>query len=85
MAGECSQELGIDGAEEPFDPPPSLGSADGRVDNPNVEGESGLLEVVANEVGAVIDVQDVGDAAHCPRRVRFPPDRLPEGKGDVDS
>lgn len=41
-------------------------------------------KVVADEVGAVIDVQDVGDAAHRPRWVCLSPDRLPQSEGSVD-
>ena len=50
VARERGQEFGVDGSEEPFDLPSALGPADGRVNNPEVQGECGLLEVVADRM-----------------------------------
>src|SRR6218665_3815580 len=52
--GKSRQKLGVNGAEEPLDLPSSLGSADGRVDDPDVQGDRGPFNVVADEVGAVV-------------------------------
>ena len=52
----------------------------GGMNDPDVQGESGSLEVMAGGVGAVVDVQDIWDAVHRPRRVGLPPDRLPESE-----
>lgn len=68
VAGERGEEFGVDGAEEPFDLAAPLGPADGRVDDPDEQGDGGLLEVVADEVRAVVDTQNFGDAAHLPTR-----------------
>lgn len=42
-----AREFGVDGSEEPFDLPSALGLTDGRVNNPEVQGECGLLEVAS--------------------------------------
>src|SRR6218665_1562154 len=62
MTGEGAEQFGVDGAEEPLDLASPLGSADGRVDDPDVQGYRGPLEVVADEVGTVVHVQDMSSA-----------------------
>ena len=77
-SGERCQEFGVDGAEEPLDFSSAVGSGDGGVDDAEVQVECCLFEAAAGEVGTVVDVEDVGDAAHDPGRVGLVPDRLPE-------
>ena len=67
VSRESGEQLGVDGAEEPLDLSSSLWSADDGVDEADVQFDGGAFEVVAGEVGPVIDVQNVGDVAHRPR------------------
>ena len=83
VAGEGLENFGIDGAEEPLDLAAPLGPSDGREDEPQVQLDGGAFEVVAGEVGAVIDVQHVGDPAHRPCRVGLSPNRLPQRESGV--
>src|SRR6218665_4210350 len=62
MTGEGAERFGVDGAEEPLDLASPLGSADGRVGDPDVPGYRGPLEGVAEEVGNVGHVQDMSSA-----------------------
>ena len=78
MPGQGGEQFGVDGAEEAFDLPAALGPPDGGVDEADVQVDGGAFEVVTGEVGAVVDVQDVGDPSHCPRGVGLAPDRLAE-------
>lgn len=41
------------------------------------------FKMMAGEVGAVVDVENVGNAAHRPRGIGLAPDRLPEREGRV--
>lgn len=84
VPGERDEQLGVDGAEEALDLAPTLGPSDDRVDNADAQFDGGALEVVAGEVGPVVDVQDVGDAAHRPGWVGLRPDRLPQCEGCVE-
>lgn len=83
VAGQVSEKLGVDGAEEPFDLAAALGAGDGGVDQPDMEVDGGAGEVVADEVAAVVDVEHVRQAAHRPRRVGLVPDRLPQRQRSV--
>lgn len=83
VAGEGREDFGVDGAEKALDLASPLRPADGGEDEPEVQLDGGALEVVAGEVGAVIDVQHVGDPAHRPRGVGLPPDRLPQRESGV--
>ncbi len=78
VTGEEREQLGGDGAEEPLDLPAALGTADSGVNDPDPQLRGGVLEVAAGVVGAVVDVEDVGDPAHRPAGIGLPPDRLPE-------
>lgn len=63
VAGEGREDFGVDGAEESLDRATPLRPADGGEDEPEVQLDGGALEVVADEVGAVIDMQHVGGSA----------------------
>lgn len=78
MPGEGAEQFGVDGAVEPLDLPAALGSGDNRVDDPDLQCDGGAFQMVADEVGGVVDVPDVGDAAHRPGRVGISPDHLPQ-------
>ena len=80
VAGQGGEEFRVDGAVEPFDLSAALRAGDGGVNQPDVQLDGGPFEVVTREVGAMIDVQDVGDAAHSPARVGFAPDRLTQSE-----
>ena len=84
VSGEGGENFGVDGPEEPFDFSSALGTADGRVDDADVQLDGGAFEVVAGEVGAVIHVQDVGQPAHCPAGITLTPDGLAECQGCVE-
>lgn len=75
-AGPFGQQLRVDGAEQPFDLAPALGPCNGRVDQLEAQVGCGLVEMEAGEVRAVINVQDVGNAAHGPVRLQLAPDCL---------
>ena len=53
------------------------------MDDADVQIDRCALQVVAGEIGAVVDVEDVGDAAHGPARVGRSPDRLSQCEGSV--
>lgn len=83
VAGQVSEKLGVDGAEEPLDLAPALGTGDGGVDQPDVQVNSGAGEVAADEVTAVVDIEHVRQPAHRPRGVALVPDSLPQRQGGV--
>jgi hypothetical protein len=72
------EHFGVDRSEEALDLAAALRPADGGVDGSDVQRDGGAFKVVAGEVRAVIDVQDVGQSAHHPGRILFAPDRLPQ-------
>lgn len=72
------------GAEEAHDLDAALESADGGVDDPDVQFRGGELGMVAGEVGSMVAVQGFGNAVHRPRRIGLAPDRLPQRQRGVD-
>lgn len=82
-AGQLCQQSGVDAAEEPLDLPASLGPRHGGVHDVELQVGGDLSEVVADEVAAVIDVEDLGNPAHRPRGIGLGPDRLAQRQGCV--
>src|SRR5689334_18420336 len=76
--GQGREDLGIDRAEKALDFAAALRPADGGMDCPDMQRDSGPLEVLAGEIGAVIDVQNIWKSAHHPGWILFAPDRLPK-------
>lgn len=83
VARKEREQLGGDGPEEPLDLPAALRTGDRAVDEADVQVGADLSQVVAGEVAAMVGVQHVWEPAHDPGRVRLGPDRLPQGKGQV--
>ena len=81
MARQAGQKLGVDGAKETLDLAASLRSADGRMDQFDLQRRRDLFEMVAGEVAPVIDVENIGNPMHRPCGIRLAPDRLPQGQG----
>src|SRR3546814_10023486 len=70
IARQFRQQFGVDGAEQPLDLAAPLWTRDGRVDQADTQIGRSLFEMKAGEVRSVIDVQDVGNAAYRPGRIR---------------
>jgi hypothetical protein len=56
MPGQLGQEFGVERAEQPLDLAPSLRSRHGGIDQAEAQAGRDLLEMVAGEVAAVIDI-----------------------------
>ena len=84
VAGQLGQQLRRDGAKEPLHLAAPLGPGHGRVDQADAQVGRDLLEVAAGEVGAVVDVEGIGDAAHGPGGVLLAPDRLAQRERSVE-
>src|SRR5699024_10453727 len=81
--GQGREQFGVDGVEEPLDLSSSLWAGDRGVDDTDLQRDRGVLEVMAGEVAAVVDVEDVWDAAHRPGGVALRPDGLAQRQRGV--
>ncbi len=84
MSGERGEEFGVDRSEEAFDLASALGPLDCRVDDADSQLDGSAFEVVAGEVGTVVDMEDVRNTAHRPCRIGLSPDGLAESEGRVE-
>jgi hypothetical protein len=73
---EVRKQLAGQRAEEPLDLAASLRPSAGAVDQPDVQVDAHLLDVLADEVAAVIAIEDVRQAVHRPSSVGLAADRL---------
>src|SRR5659263_529085 len=80
VPGQVWEEFGGDGAVEPFDLPSALRDADPGVDELDVRVQADAFEPGGGEVGAVVAVEHVGQAADGPGGIRFAVDGLVQGK-----
>ena len=83
VSRQLGQQLGVEGAEQALDLASALRPADGGVDDPEAQAGRHLVEVLAGEIAAVIDVEHVRNAADGPGRIGFAPDRVAQGKAGV--
>ena len=51
------------------------------MDQPDLEGDAGLGDMLGDEIATIIDVEDLRDAADRPIPTFLAPDRLAEGEG----
>jgi len=84
VSRQRGEQFSVDGAEEALDLAAALGSTKGGVDDSDVQLDGGAVKVVAGEVRAMVDMQNVGNAAHRPGRIGLAPDRLPQSEGGVE-
>src|SRR4051812_36690245 len=84
VAGQLGQEFGVEGPEQALDLAPALRARDAGIHDPDVQARSYLVEVLAGEVAAVIDVEHVRNAADRPSRVRLAPDRVTQREARIE-
>ena len=80
---DLRQEHVVDRAEEPLDLAAASGTSRPRVDQADLERDARLLDVLRNEVAAVVGIKLFGDAADGPVRILLAPDRLAQGERGV--
>ena len=69
VPGKVGQQLGGDGAVEPFDLAAALRDPDPGLDQPGVDVQADPLEPCAGEVAAVVALEHVRQSHHRPARV----------------
>src|SRR5699024_8970536 len=83
VARQVGQQLGVDGAEEPLDLAPALGSGHRGVDNFEMQIPSGLGQMVAGEIWTMIDIEPIWDPTHRPVGIVLWPDPMTQGQSGV--
>ena len=76
VSRQVGQEHIVDGAKYPFDLAASARATRQRMDEANFEGDARLLDMIGDEIRAVVDVELFGDAADDPLGVWLAPDCL---------
>lgn len=76
VAREDAEQFGVHGAEETLNLPATLWPCDRGVHKLEMQVGGNLHELVAGEVRTVVDVENIGDAAHRPVRLTLMPHRL---------
>ena len=82
-AGKVRQQLGVDGPEEALDLPAPLGTGNGGVHEAHAQVRGYLRDMGAGEVGPMIDIEHVRDAADRPVRIALAPDCLAQRERGV--
>src|SRR5699024_2533026 len=76
VAGQVGEQLGVDGAEEPLDLPPALGSGHRGVDDFEMQVLGRLCQMVAGEIWTMIDIEPIWDPTHRPVGIVLWPDPM---------
>ena len=71
-------------SEEPLNLCHGRAACQSRENQSDLEVSRHLLEVLGGEIAAVVGIENLGDAADMPARLRLPPDRLAEGQRSLN-
>ena len=81
--GNSGRSSVVQRSEQALNLAPPLRSGDRRIDDAKLQTGRDLIEVLAREIAAVIDIKHVGDAADGPSWIAFAPDCLSQRKAGI--